>query len=240
MTPRSIPHFLTVGAVGAAGLLWNGCTTSYRVKVDAITQSAPKEAASYRIKNKNMSVEEDNLRYKEAAGYVRAALSGRGLYEATGDTKPDIIVELDYGIDPPSVRMQTTNVPIYAQTGGGVSYDPLQVTDSKGNVSTRTVPTYEPTRTELVGYREVVIPVAVYEKYLHISARENKEDSEGKGPAELWSVNTSLEDESKDIRKYLPLLASASMESIGTDTGSQKTIKLKESDQTVGFVKKGM
>ena len=40
--------------------------------------------------------------------------------------------------------------------------------------------------------------------------------------------------------EYLPLLASASMESIGTDTGSRKTIKLKEGDQNVGFVKKGL
>ena len=240
MTTTGHRVILLVATTGLAAAGWTGCSTTYAVKVDAITKPAVADAASYRIKNKNASVEEDNLRYKEAANYVKTALSGRGLYEAPPDVTPDIIVELDYGIAPPSVRMEETSVPIYAQTGGGVNYTPMPVTDPKGNVTVRTVPVYEPTRSELVGYRDVVTPVAVYEKYLHISARENKPASEGKAPAEIWSVNTSLEDESKDLRKYLPLLASASMESIGTDTGSQRTVKLKESDQNVGFVKKGL
>jgi hypothetical protein len=228
-----------VAALVAAGG-WSGCTTTYDVKVDAITQAKAPEMTSYRIRNKNASMPEDNLRYKEAVNYVKTALSGRGLYEAPPNVTPDIIVELDYGIEPPSVRMEETTEPIYAQTGGGVDYTPVSVTDNKGNVTTRTVPVYAPTQTELVGYREVITPVAIYEKYLHISARENRVATEGKAPDEIWSVNTSYEDESKDLRKYLPLLASASMESIGTNTGSLKTVKLKETDQTVGFVKKGM
>jgi hypothetical protein len=240
MLPAARRYFLQVITVAAVAVTWTGCANTYAVKVDAIAKDKAKEASSYRIKNKNASLPEDNLRYKEATNYVKTALSGRGLYEAPPDVVPDIIVELDYGIAPPSVRMEETSVPVYAQTGGGVSYTPMPVTDPKGNVTMRTVPVYEPTHSELVGYRDVITPVAIYEKYLHISARENREKSEGKAPAEIWSVNTSLEDESKDIRKYLPLLASASMESIGTDTGSQKTIKLKESDQNVGFVKKGM
>ncbi len=48
------------------------------------------------------------------------------------------------------------------------------------------------------------------------------------------------EDESKDLRKYLPLLASASADYIGKDTNVEKTIKLKENDPGVGMVRKGM
>ncbi|HWA09809.1 MAG TPA: hypothetical protein VG838_10195 [Opitutaceae bacterium] len=234
-----------------SAVLLGGCATIYDVKVDAISRPADaaaaakakepvKETASYRLKNKNPSTDEDNLRYKEATNYVKTALSGRGLYEAPANVTPDIIVELDYGVEAPSVRMEKTSVPVYVQTGGGVSYNPLSVPAANGAVLQRTVPVYDAPHTELVGYQEVMVPVAIYEKYLHISARENREVHEGQAPAEIWSVNTSYEDESKDIRKYLPLLASASMESIGTDTGSRKTIKLKESDQDVGFVKKGL
>jgi hypothetical protein len=102
------------------------------------------------------------------------------------------------------------------------------------------VAVYEAPRTELVGYQDVMTPVTVYEKYLRMSAHENKEISEGKAPAEVWSVNVSTEDESKDIRKYLPMLASASTEYIGKDSSNQKTIKLREKDEVVGFIKKGM
>jgi hypothetical protein len=232
-------------AVLAGAALWcgSGCasTATYKVKVDAIGKSqAGETAVSYRLKNLNPSLTQDDLRYKEAANYVRAALAGRGMYEAAPDAMPDVIVELDYGIAAPSVKMETKSVPVYGQTGGGVNYETIPVTDAQGNVTMRTVPVYQPPQTEVVRYREALTPVPVYEKYLHISARDNKAVAEGQKPAEIWSVNTSLEDESKDLRKYLPLLASASMESIGTDTGRQQTIKLKANDQTVDFVKKGM
>lgn len=240
MKPKAIFSLLAGLALAGGVLLGSGCATSYDVKVDAITQPKPKEGtASYRIKNKNPAAEEDNLRYKEATNYVRTALSGHGMYEAPDNVVPDVIVEIEYGVEAPSVKMERTSVPIFAQTGGGVGYTPVSIPSGNGVIQ-RTVPVYDPPSAELVGYQEVVRPVAVYEKFLHISARENKPKTDGAAPAEIWSVNTSLEDESKDIRKYLPLLASASMESIGTDTGSRKTIKLKERDQDVGFVKKGL
>lgn len=241
MKPNGI--FPPLAGLGLLGVLLaaSGCATSYDVKVDAITQPKPKEAAaSYRIKNKNPTTEEDNLRYKEATNYVKTALSGHGMYEAPEDAVPDVIVEIEYGVEAPSVRMERTSVPIYSQSGGGVKYNPLPVPIANGSVLQRTIPVYDAPDSQLVGYQEVVTPVAVYEKFLHISARENKPKTDGATPTEIWSVNTTLEDESKDIRKYLPLLASASMESIGTDTGSRKTIKLKESDQNVDFVKKGL
>ena len=222
-----------------------GCATTYEMKVDAISKSDAQSArtnelVSYRIKNKNPNVDQDSLRYKEAAEYVKTALSGKGMYEAPSVEAADVIVELDYGVEKPRVKMEQSSVPIYAQVGGGVRYDQVPVTNSRGNTSYRTVAVYEPPRTELVGYQDVLTPVTVYEKYLRMSARENKEMSEGKAPAEVWSVNVSTEDESKDIRKYLPILASASADYIGRDSTNQKTIKLREKDEIVGFIKKGM
>jgi len=152
-----------------------------------------------------------------------------------------MIVEVDYGVEPPRVVLERTSMPIYAQVGGGVRYETVMVgTDSRGNPIYRTVAVYEPTRTELIGYQEMVTPVAKYEKYLRISARENAEMVEGRPPPELWSVNVSSEDESDDLRKYLPILASASIDYIGKDTGSKQTIKMKETDAAVGFVRQGM
>ena len=80
----------------------------------------------------------------------------------------------------------------------------------------------------------------MYEKYLRISARENKQMEEGRPPPEIWSVNVSSEDKSDDLRKYLPILASASVDYIGKDSGEKQTVRLKETDSAVGFIKKGM
>jgi len=153
----------------------------------------------------------------------------------------DMVVEVDYGVEPPRVVMERTSTPIYAQVGGGVRYESVVVgTDSRGNPIVRTVAVYEPPRTEVIGYQDVVTPVAMYEKYLRISARENKQMEEGRPPPEIWSVNVSSEDKSDDLRKYLPILASASVDYIGKDSGEKQTVKLKETDSAVGFIKKGM
>ncbi len=230
--------------IAAVSLAFAGCATSYEVKVDAISQPAKvKEAVSYKIKTKTTAgtgVQDDGLREQEAANYIKTALSGKGMYEAPTIEAADMVVELDYGVEPPRVKFDQTSMPLYAQVGGGVRYEQVQVTDQRGNTANRTVAVYDPPRTELVGYQDVVTPVTVYEKYLNITARENKQAEEGKPPAEIWSVRLSNEDASKDLRKYLPILATASIDYIGKDSTTQKTVNIKESDPGITFIKKGM
>ena len=219
-----------------------GCSTSstYKVKVDAITKPVPADVQSYKLKSKDPRLGEENLRYREAAEFVKTALSGKGLYEAPSEDKADIIVELDYGMDAPRAKMERISVPVYAQVGGGVRYDSVPVMDSRGNTSFRTVAVYEPPRNELVGYDDVPRMVTIYEKYLKITARENKSASEGRPPAELWSIHASAEDESKDLRKYLPIMASATVDYIGQDTSNQKIVKVRADGPGVDFIRKGM
>ena len=238
MKPK--PNPFLPWAAGFA-LLSAGCASSaYRVKVDAIAKPAATEAQSYTLKSKDPRLGEDNLRYREAAEFVRTALSGKGLYEAPTADRADMVIELDYGMEAPRTKIERVSVPVYAQVGGGVRYDTIPVTDSRGNRSYRTAAIYEPPRTEMIGYDEVPRPVTVYEKYLKITARENKSASEGRPPAELWSVHASTEDESKDLRKYLPIIASATVDHIGADTSHQKTVKIRADGPGVDFIRKGM
>ncbi len=219
-----------------------GCSTAsrYEVKVDAISKPSPVATQSYKIKSKDPRLGEENLRYREAAEYVKTALSGKGLYEAASEDKADMIVELDYGMDAPRTKAERVSVPVYAQVGGGVRYESVPVTDSRGNTSFRTVAVYEPPRSELVSYDNVVRQVSIYEKYLKITARENKAASEGRPPAELWSIHASAEDESKDLRKYLPIMASATIDYIGQDSSSQQVVKVRADGPGVDFIRKGM
>lgn len=219
-----------------------GCATSstYAVKVDAITKPAPVGAQSFKLKSKDPRMGEENLRYREAAEFVKTALSGKGLYEAPSEEKADMIVELDYGMDAPRAKMERVSVPVYAQVGGGVRYESVPVTDSRGNTSFRTVAVYEPPRSELVGYDNAPRMVTIYEKYLKITARENKPAAEGRPPAELWSIHASAEDESKDLRKYLPIMASATVDYIGQDSSNQQVVKVRADGPGVDFIRRGM
>ncbi len=219
-----------------------GCGTQPRtaVKIDAIAKPVPGQQQSFKLKSKDPRLGEENLRYREAADFVRTALSSKGLYEAPSEDKADMIVELDYGMDAPRSKMERVSVPVYAQVGGAVRYESVPVTDSRGNTSLRTVAVYEPPRNELMGYDEQPRLITIYEKYLKITARENKAASEGRPPAELWSIHASAEDESKDLRKYLPIMASATMDYIGQDSSTQKVVKVKADGQDVDFIRRKM
>jgi hypothetical protein len=236
-------HRLFLFAGAACVFVFAGCTTSstYKVKVDAITKPVSSTSGvSYKLKSKDPRLGEENLRYREAAEFVRTALSGKGLYEAPTEERADMIVELDYGMDAPRSKVERVSTPVYAQVGGGVRYDSVPVTDSRGNTSFRTVAVYDPPRNELVGYDDMPRMVTIYEKYLKITARETKAASEGRPPAELWSIHASAEDESKDIRKYLPIMASATVDYIGQDSTNQKIVKVKGDGPGVIFIRKGM
>ena len=244
MSANPIPTLVSLAGATLLAAAFAGCATSstYKVKVDAITKPVPTASGvSYALKSKDPRLGEENLRYREAAEFVKTALSGKGLYEAPSEAAADMIVELDYGMDAPRSKMERVSTPVYAQVGGGVRYDSIPVVDSRGNTSFRTVAVYDPPRSELIGYDEMPRLVTIYEKYLKITARENKPASEGKPPAELWSIHASAEDESKDLRKYLPIMASATVDYIGQDSSSQKVVKVRADGPAVDFIrKKGM
>ena len=230
-----------IGVTAIVALFATGCGSSaYKVKVDAIAKPSRTETQSYVLQSRDPTLGEENLRHREAADFVRTALSGKGLYEAPSPDKADMVIELDYGMEAPRAKLERVSVPVYAQVGGGVRYESVPVTDSRGNTGFRTVAVYVPPRSEVVGYDEVPRLVTVYEKYMKITARENKAASEGRPPAELWSVHASTEDESKDLRKYLPIIASATVDFIGQDSSNQKTVKVRADGAAVEFIRKGM
>lgn len=230
-----------LGFIAAASVFVAGCGTTYTVKVDSLAKPNAQEAVSYEIQNKNPMVSEDSLRYKEAKDYVKTALSGRGLYEAPDKVKADIVVDLDYGIKPPESRRETVSEPVYITIPGQIRTERVQVgTDANGRPIYQTVTVQDPPTTEFAGFREYQVTVTVYEKYLRLTARENAPAQEGKPPAEIWTVDVTSEGQSRDLRKNLPILVAASIDYIGKDTQGQKSIKIKDTDRDVGFVKKGM
>ena len=225
----------------AAGLLFAGCATTYEVKVDSLAKPKAEDAISYEIKNRNPLLADDSLRYKEAANMVKTALSGKGMYEAPPNTKPDVVVDLDYGVGPPQMKKETVSEPVYITVPGQIRTERVQVgTDSQGRPIYQTITVQDPPTTEFAGFREYIVTVVVYEKYLKMSARENKEAVEGRPQQEVWTVDVTSEGESRDIRKNLPVLVAASIDYIGKDTQGQKTIRIKDTHSDIAFVKKGM
>ena len=252
MKTTTRPTHLVATALAATLGLFTGCTTNtYTVQVDAISkpnaataQAATPPPQSYYIHSKNPRLDETSLRYKEVSDYVKTALSGKGMYEAPKPEAADVVIDIDYGMDAPRVKFETISSPVMVRTGdrteNRVVEHVVRLPDGTVRVIQEQVQVLVPGREEFLGMREEVTPLIVYEKYLKVSARENKETSEGQAPAEVWSVNVSAEDRSQELRKYIPILASATADYIGANTKESKSIKIDEKDDVVKFIKKGM
>ena len=237
--PRPIHRPTAPVAVAALLVGLAGCTTSYEMKVDALSKPTAREAVSYRVKTARPDIQEDTLRYKEAAAIVRTTLSGKGMYEAPDPEKADVAVTVDYGIGPPRTVREKQSEPVYVEIPGRIITQTVVAgVDRNGNPIYSTVRYREPPTTVFVGMREYWITRVVYEKYIHLTARENKPSREGRPAQEVWSLSVSTEDESKDLRKYLPLMASAGIDYVGKNSGGSKTITIKANDSAIGFLKK--
>jgi len=235
------PHSAAAGALLLTALAAGCSAPGHKVKIDAIArQEAPRDAQSYILKTRGVAATEDTLRSREATEFIRTALSGKGMYEAPNAERADLVIEVDYGVEAPRSKIERVTVPIDAQVGGGVRYGTVAGRDAQGNPVQRSVAVYEPPRTEIVGYDEVPRLVTVYEKYLKISARENRATTEGRPPPALWTIHASTEDESKDIRKYLPIIASATVDFVGEGASGETTVKVRADGPGVDFIRKGM
>ena len=76
---------------------------------------------------------------------------------------------------------------------------------------------------------------------MELTAKENLFDQSGDIPAqEIWSVRVKNYDENDDLREYLPIMAASVADYVGEDTGTNHSVRLKEKDEVVQFIKRGI
>ncbi len=207
-----------LGIAGVAALLTGGCASTYTFKVDAINNPEVEELYSYKIVSTNPEVSEEDLEFKEAAEYIKTALSAKGMYEAPDVEHADMIIDLSYGVGEPQVEFKTYYRPVNGEW------------IHRGKLF----------RVKLVGMEERVVPITVYEKHIRLTSLDNTQSDESEAPVQAWSIYVKNKDQSDDIRKYLPLMAAAAIEYLGENTDSQQKIKVKKGDESVSFVKAGL
>lgn len=218
-------------------MLSAGCATSYNVDVDAMSNpQALQTGYSFRIETLDPSKSINDARFPEVASLVRTALSGRGMYEAPAGETAEVIIDIDYGVGP----MQTRLVRSHVDHFGSQQIDPITGMP-RGHRDPRTgavigVPTPS-MGTNNYGYREEMVA----EKYLTIIARDARVDASGNANrVELWRVHVTVEDDGDDISEYLPVLAAAATDYIGSDTQEKQRLRVSENDEVVDFVKQGL
>lgn len=225
-------------------LLLQACNTTYEMQVDAIKNPKPidPDADSYVLIPRDPAQDTSDLRYQETVTWIKTALSAKGMYEALDPLEADMVIEVDYGMEPPRQEIRVIEVPEYRTVRGPGRYAIQQIYDPVTK-KMKSVRVYIPgrTSTELVGYSQQTRTIIINEKYMVLTAKQNKLAESGDTAAEeLWSVTVRNEDDSTDLREYLPIMASAATDYIGEDTDKSTTVKLKSDDEVVDFVKQGL
>lgn len=225
-----------------ATLVITGCSSTYSFKVDAINNSDPnvKELKSYKIVSSNVQINEEDLEFQEVSQYIKTALSGRGYYEAPAIDNADMVIDVSYGVSEPQTDFKTKTSPIYGRSSGGFKTISTPVIDRNGNVRYVNNTVFTPSRVEVIGVQEQIIPIITYEKYLRMTSRDNRDIVNKESPTQVWSIYVKNKDESEDLRKYVPLMAAAAIPYVGENTENQQEIRIKEEDDIVDFVKKGL
>lgn len=217
---------LPVTAVLLSLLVLAGCetTSTHQVKVEATMSPPPagQEPKSFWIKSRQADPHVESLRYHEAVGHIKTALSGRGLYEAPNEAAADMVIELDYGVAPKRTRMAVEDSRRSAARPDGAGADAATPVERRG---------------------EVLIDVGIFRKHLTLEARQNRTGTaaaDPQAPEFLWRVKVENESEEKDLRKFVPILASATIDYIAHETGGTREIVVDENGRDVAFVKRGL
>lgn len=231
---------LGIAAVGLA--LASGCASVHEVSIESVCRPAPATAhpVSYRLATRSPVLDEHSLRYKEAAGHVRTALSGHGFYEAPAGATPDLVVEIDYGIEQPRMHYKTVMEPVYLEVSNPSSSGPPTRRTIVGRPPRSQPPTADEPQLALIGYTEVPRPYFTREKYLSVTAHESRTSADRQPAPDLWRVQASIEDETDDIRRCLPVLAAAVMKQLGGTTDGTVVARVREHDADIAFIRRGL
>ncbi len=225
-------------AVLVAGL--SGCSSQvYNVKVDAIQNPEIATGYSYRIVTTPSVGSEPEARRMEAEVLVKTALAGRGMYEAPDPSQAEVEVIVDFGVSPQRLKVINYD-PGFEPTVARAPLALFPVRRPDGSVGYVAVGADQlDVDGTLQGVR-VLRGVYVCEKFLTISARETPAVVHGaRKPAEAWQVQASVEDASDSLDGYLPVLAGAAADYLGTNTGSSQRLRVREDAEIVAFVKSG-
>jgi hypothetical protein len=244
--PLSSLHFaLLFGLV-----LLAGCNNTYDFKVDAMHNPELAEAEvpdedgelkSYALVSTDPVLQPGDLRFEEFAQYVETALAGRGYYRTNDPATADLIITFEASLSDPTTEYRPYSVPVYEYVPGQIVSEQVPVYNSKGQiVGYQVVQRRLPPEKQIAGFETHYRPITVYEKRLIISARANSASEDTEIAPEVWNLVVSNRDESADLRSYVPYMAAAAMPHLGGATDGEVEVKVKETDDSVAFIKKGI
>lgn len=220
--PSSVPLLTALLLPIAATLLMTGCQTAtynYDLEIDSVAAIGQTWGPTYEIKPVPGSPADTDLSFGGVATIIGQEVQAKGLYPAPPGTQPDLVILVDYGMNPPTIEYKTVQVPAPMGTMGidPITGRPIRNTGfgSAGTTGSQ------------ITYVEEVRAYTVIEKYMTLSAVEGKINPETGSRRELANVSVSSADEREELEPYLPVLAMATGRQLGAPTSGSEEVTVK-------------
>lgn len=219
----------------------SGCATmgqqlQYHVAVDSLASSTAKEKHTYLLLPGNEGITWDDLQFQEYALYLMRVLNSQGFISADKAEDADVAIVLSYGIGDPQTYQYSYALPVWGKTGVS-SAQTYGTATAYGNSATYSeTTTYTPTY-GVTGYSTQLSSVTTYFRYALVTAYDFKAFKESNKQVQLWRTTITSTGSSGDLRRVFPILISAAVPYLATNTGKQVPVRLYESDEIVRAVK---
>lgn len=167
----------------------------HEVTVDAISDRSKPLGSSYHLEVNDPTGGVNPEQHGAVVAAIKDALAARGLYEVPASVRPDMMIEGSYGVGHGHVKIVTEhNRDIML----GASAMPQN--NSKA--------------------------VVVFDKTLELTGRAVAAAPDGSGTVgrpgeELWSIKAKIVDTKQELMPFVPALASACIDYIGTNPGRE-------------------
>lgn len=234
-TKRSLPIALILVVVALCGCATTEQVT-FNVEVDSLASSQAANKKTYLLISGNEGVTWDDLQFQEYAAYLMRVLSAQGYISAKSAEEADLAIVLSYGIGDPQTHQYSFNLPTWGQTGVSSSNTYGTATTYGNTTSVNATTVYTPTY-GVTGYNTYTGTRTTFFRYALITGYDFEKFKETEQQIQLWKTTITSTGSSGDLRRAFPVLISASVPYLATNTGQKIDVSLKEEDELVRLVK---
>lgn len=226
---RLISLVIIIGSI----FLLSGCVR-IAVNVSSIGEQ-PKQPKVYILASGMNNINDNDLQFKEYAGYVNNALKEKG-YQLSDFGNANIGIMLSYGISEPHTEYDISSKSIYGQTGVSSSYTTGSINTFGNMASLNANTTYTPSY-GVVGTKIETTSNTTYNSFITLHAIDLSKYRITKEMEPIWKITMLSNNGSGDLRRIFPIMLGAGKEYIGTNTGKSIRIVISENDDRVLVVK---
>lgn len=196
----------------------------------------PKQKHPYLLFPGNEAVTWEDLQFQEYAQYLMRVLNSQGFVSADKAEDADVAIVLSYGIGDPQTHQYSYALPVWGETGVSSSHTYGIATAFGNSASYSGTTTYTPTY-GITGYTTQLGSVTSDFRYALIPGYDFKAFKDSNKQVQLWRTTITSTGSSGDLRQVFPILISAAVPYLASNTGKQVPVRLYESDEIVRKVK---